>query len=153
MATITAATRGTPGRINAGTSRVCGAFWRWATAQRTPVLEHQVGLQPEPFRQGLPPEYVELLSVVIECLATDQQTPLQSAEGITAWLHEVFPEAVERVVIGDGNHGLLARMVRCLLANTHDSRVADWTPAQIADWCHRTRLHDVQSVLAQRSAA
>ncbi len=110
-------------------------------------------LLAEPDRQTLPVEYVELLAAVITCITTDQETPLRTAEGITAWLHEVFPQAVERVMIGDGNRGLLARMVQCLLANTHDSRLADWTPQQVADWCHRVRLHDVQAVLAQRSAA
>ncbi len=118
-----------------------------------PVLEHLVGLLPEAFRQTLPAEYVELLAAVITCLVSYEETPLQAAQGITAWLHEVFPQAVERIVVGGGDHTLLASVVRCVLDNTHDSRLTDWTPDQIVDWCHRVRLHDVQAVLAHRAAA
>ncbi len=118
-----------------------------------PVFKHQVGLLPESFRQALPVEYIELLAAVINCLLMDEQTPLRTAEGITAWLHEVFPHAVERAMIAGNELGLLARVVECLLGNTHDSRIADWTPQQIADWCHRVRLREVQAIVAQRAAA
>jgi hypothetical protein len=83
----------------------------------------------------------------------DDEMPLQTAPRITAWLHQVFPQAVERVIAGRGNHSLLASVVQCLLQNTHDSRLTDWTPEQIADWCHRVRLHDVQAILRDRVAA
>lgn len=113
------------------------------------MLIHLVGSEST---RPAPPEYIDLLASVIGCLAKDALTPLRTTDEITAWLHRVSTHAVERVLAGDADHDymLLERFVRCLLAQTHDPRLADWTPAQISDWCQRTHRRDVQAVLEGR---
>ncbi len=43
----------------------------------------------------------------------------------------------------------MGRVVWCLPTNP---LLADWTAEEIADWCQRTRLQDVQAVLTAASA-
>lgn len=103
----------------------------------------------------LPPEYVEVLRAVVACLTGDAQTPLLTAEEVTAWLHTVAADEVRRAATSgaDGaDQSLLAKLVHCILANTHDPRLADWTPEMIADWCGRTHLSDIQAVLGRQVA-
>ncbi len=95
------------------------------------------------------PECLQVLAALIDCLASDPQTPLRTAEEITLWLHGVSPRAVEQALAAGSNHALMGRVVRCLPTNP---LLADWTPEEIADWCQRTRLQDVQAVLTAASA-
>ncbi len=94
----------------------------------------------------LPPEYVELLAAVVECLAGDARSSLRTDQEITNWLHHVAGEDVRRAVAGNEDT-LMRRMARCVIENTHDPRLADWTPEQVAKWCNRARLWDVHAVL------
>ncbi len=102
----------------------------------------------------LPPEYIELLTAVVNCVAAaaDSQPSLHTANEITTWLHTVSPRDVHQTT-NAGSDERMNRLVRCLIEQTHDARLADWTPEQIADWCHRTRPEDVQAVLGEDSAA
>ncbi len=101
---------------------------------------------------SLPREYVQVLTALVHCLATDPHTPLRTADEITTWLHGVSPQAVEEAIAGFSNHAIITRAVQCLLENTRHPLLFDWTPEQIADWCQRTRLQDVQAVLTAGSA-
>ncbi len=101
---------------------------------------------------SLPQEYVELLTAVVNCVAADSQPPLRTAAEITAWLHDVTAHDVREALNG-GSNERLKRGVRCVIEQTHDSRLQDWTPEEIADWCQRTRLEHVHAALEQRSSA
>jgi hypothetical protein len=98
-----------------------------------------------------PPEYMELLGAVVRCLAGDPRAPLHTTDEVLAWLHGVTREAVERALTGD-THMLLARTARCLREKTHDPRLADLTPEQIAYWCQQARREDVRTVLVKGAA-
>ncbi len=100
----------------------------------------------------LPPEYVELLTAVVECLTSDAEPPLQTAKQITNWLHDVT-EGDVREVLSSNRNGLLGNVVRCLLKKTHHPLLSDWTPEQIADWCNRTHLGDIQAGIRARPAS
>ncbi len=99
----------------------------------------------------LPPEYVELLGSVVDCLGADTQTPLRTADQVIEWLHNVAAADVRDAVAGDGDV-LMRKMVRSVLENTHHPLLSDWTPEQIAEWCNRTHRCDVQAVFAGRQA-
>ncbi len=99
---------------------------------------------------ALPSEYVELLTAVVDCLASDAETPLRTAAEITEWLHGVSVRDVENA-LNHGSENLLKRMVRRLIENTHDSRLPDWTAEQIASWCHRTESEHLRLVLTKWS--
>jgi hypothetical protein len=98
------------------------------------------------------PEYVELLRHVVHCIISDEQPPLRTADEITAWLHGVTTGKVQAATDG-GSSERMNRVVHCLIEQTHDPRLLDWTPEQLADWCRRTRLGDVRAVLEEQSAA
>ncbi len=97
----------------------------------------------------LPPEYVELLTAVVDCLTADPQTPLHTAEDVDAWLHHLSVPDIRKALQGDSENPLLRGMVHCLIERTHHPLLTDWTPEQIADWCSRTRLGDIRAVLTQ----
>ncbi len=98
----------------------------------------------------LPPEYVELLTAVVGCLAGDQQTPLRTADEIVAWMHAISADRIENA-LNHGSEDLLRRMVQRLIEETHDPRLSDWTPEQIASWCQRTEHEHLELVLADRA--
>ncbi len=98
------------------------------------------------------PEYVELLTAVIDCLAGDLQAPLRTAAEITKWMQSVSAQRVEKA-LDHGDEKLLGSIVRCIIVATHDSRLPDWTAQQIADWCRRTQPEYIQAALAHRTAA
>jgi hypothetical protein len=43
---------------------------------------------------------------------------------------------------------MLRGVIDCILDKTHDPRVPDWTPAQMAFWFSRVQASDVEQVLA-----
>ncbi len=101
----------------------------------------------------LPPEYVELLTNVVECLGADAQTPLRTADEVIEWLHNVAAADVRDAVTDHDGSPLMRRMAQCLLEKTHHPLLSDWTPEQIAEWCNRTNVRDVQAVFAGRQTA
>ncbi len=100
----------------------------------------------------LPPEYVELLTAVVERFTSDGKSRHRTARKITDWLHDVTKDDVRDVLSGDKN-ALLGNIVHCLLEKTHHPLLSDWTPEQIADWCGRTHLGDVQAVIRARAGS
>ncbi len=98
-----------------------------------------------------PPEYVEVLTAVVECLTSNAESPRRTAAQITNWLHDVTEDNVREVLAGNKN-APLGSVVRCLLKKTRHPQLSDWTPGQMADWCCRIHFGDVEAVMRARTA-
>ncbi len=98
--------------------------------------------------QNPPSEYVQLLTAVIKCLTGGRERIPATVEDLAAWMHGITKQEVENALSGDASSMALKRLVKCLIENTHDRRLCDWTAEQIAFWCQNTRPEYFQAALA-----